>query len=153
MSSTSTIQQPFKSSDKFFQCFGYLSNWCQIIVLYLFLRNSVPSFETMVLSTLSQPHTIHPLTVLVQTFKISLKKGKSEGHSSQYTLSNFLLFYRATPHATTGRAPCELMLRRPLRTILDLIKPNMGTKVNQQQGHQKYNHNTHSRGRQFDVGQ
>ena len=30
---------------------------------------------------------------LVQTLKNSLKKGKKEGHTSEYTLSNFLLFY------------------------------------------------------------
>ena len=49
--------------------------------------------------------------------------------------------------------PCELMLRRPLRTILGLIKPNTETKFTQQQGQQKYNNDTHSRGRLFDVGQ
>ena len=115
-----------------------------------FLRNNgIKHFK----SAPYHPSTNGAVERLVQTFKSSLKKGKSEGHSSQYTLSNFLLFYRATPHATTGRAPCELMLRRPLRTILDLIKPNTGTKVSQQQGQQKYNHDTHSRGRQFDVGQ
>ena len=64
-----------------------------------------------------------------KTLKHSLKKGKKEGHASQYTLSNFLLYYRATPHSTTGKAPCELILRRPVRTVLDLLKPNTETKV------------------------
>ena len=58
---------------------------------------------------------------LVQTLKNSLKKGKKEGHTSQYTLLNFLLFYRATLHSTTGKPPSEIMIKRPLRTVLDLL--------------------------------
>ena len=115
-----------------------------------FLRNNgIKHFK----SALYHPSTNGAVEKLAQTFKSSLKKGKSRGRSSHYTLSYFLLFYRATPHATTGRVPCELMLRRPLRTILDLIKPNTGIKVSQQQGQQKYNHDTHSHIRQFDFGQ
>ena len=59
---------------------------------------------------------------LVQTLKNYLKKGKKEGHTSQYILLNFLLFYQATPHSTTGKPFAELMLKRPLRTVLDLLK-------------------------------
>ena len=51
------------------------------------------------------PSTNGAVERLVQTLKNSLKKGKKEGHTSQYTLSNFLLYYRATPHSTTGKAP------------------------------------------------
>ena len=58
---------------------------------------------------------------LVQTLKNFLKKGKKEGHTSQYTLSNFLLFYQSTPHSTTGKPPYELMLKRLLRIVLGLL--------------------------------
>ena len=89
----------------------------------------------------------------VQTLKNSLKKGKKEGHTSQYTLLNFLLFYRATPHSTTGKPPSELMLKRLLRIVLGLLKPNTETKVRNQQGLQKSNHDTYSQFRQLEVGQ
>ena len=45
------------------------------------------------------------------------------------------------------------MLKRPLRTVLDLLKPNTETKVCNQQGLQKSNHDTHSQFRQLEVGQ
>ena len=99
------------------------------------------------------PSTNGAVERLVQTLKNSLKKGKKEGHTSQYTLSNFLLFYRATPHSTTGKPPSELMLKRPLRTVLDLLKPNTETKVRNQQDLQKSKHETHSQFMQLEVGQ
>ena len=45
------------------------------------------------------------------------------------------------------------MLKRPLRTVLDLLKPNTETKVRNQQGLLKSNHDIHSQFRQFEVGQ
>ena len=57
------------------------------------------------------PTTNGAVERLVQALKNSLKKGKKEGHTCQYTLSNFLLFYRAIPHSTTGKPPSELMLK------------------------------------------
>ena len=112
-------------------------------------RNSIKHFK----SAPYHPSTNGAVERLVQTLKNSLKKGKKEGHTSQYTLLNFLLFYRATPHSTIGKPPAELMLKRPLRTVLDLLKPNTETKVRNQQGLQKSNHDTHSQFRQFEVGQ
>ena len=45
------------------------------------------------------------------------------------------------------------MLRRPVRTVLDLLKPNTETKVHDQQGLQKSNPDMHSHVRKFNVGQ
>ena len=45
------------------------------------------------------------------------------------------------------------MLRRPLRTVLDLLKPNTETKVHDQLSLQKRNHDVHSHVRKFNVGQ
>ena len=42
------------------------------------------------------------------------------------------------------------MLRRPLRTVLDLLKPNT---VHDQLSLQKRNHDVHSHVRKFNVGQ
>ena len=47
---------------------------------------------------------------LVQSFKQALKAGKSGGRSLSHRLPNFLLTYRSTPHATTGKSPSQLLL-------------------------------------------
>ena len=39
------------------------------------------------------------------------------------SLRNFLARYRVTPHCSTGIAPCEILMKRHLRTKLDLIQP------------------------------
>lgn len=39
-------------------------------------------------------------------------------------LSEFLFRYRNSKHTTTDKSPAELMFGRPLRTRLDLLKPN-----------------------------
>lgn len=58
----------------------------------------------------------------------------------QHRLSNFLLKYRATPHSVTGVSPAELFLKRPVRTRLSLLKPNLNRKVSRQQERQKTYH-------------
>ena len=83
---------------------------------------------------------------LVQTVKQALKAGYEPGIPLEQTLAAFLLRYRTTPHATTGVAPSTLFLNRSLRTRLDLLRPNVGTRVRQQQAHQK-DHDHHSRAR------
>ena len=63
----------------------------------------------------------------VQTFKQSMSKAISSGKKEKEALRSFLIHYRITPHATTGFPPCELLMRRHLRTNLDLIKPGYPT--------------------------
>ena len=49
-----------------------------------------------------------------------------EGKNWRQELYKFLLTYRATPHAVTGIAPCQLMFGRELRTkVPQLRKPGM----------------------------
>ena len=59
----------------------------------------------------------------VQTFKTAMMKSKLSGEDMKTSLRNFLARYRVTPHCTTGIAPCELLMKRHLRTKLDLIQP------------------------------
>ena len=71
----------------------------------------------------------------VQTFKQYLRKA-TEG-SLEDRLSQFLFRYRITPHSTTGSAPAQLLMGRLPRSRLDLLRPNLHNKVQQQQERQK----------------
>ena len=90
---------------------------------------------------------------LVQTVKQALEAGRVDGVPLEQTLATFLLRYRATPHATTGVPPSTPLMGRTLRTRLDLIKPDVGRRVREQQAHQKTQHDTHTCERQFVLGQ
>ena len=78
----------------------------------------------------------------VQTLKDCLKKYWVETTEkvSERKLSNFLLGYRSTAHATTGVSPAELMLKRQLRTRLSLIKPDLRQHVEDKQEEAKVYH-------------
>ncbi|XP_041961667.1 uncharacterized protein K02A2.6-like [Alosa sapidissima] len=86
----------------------------------------------------------------VQTFKEGMKKMK--GDSVQTRLSRFLFSYRITPHATTGLSPAELMMARRLRSVFDLLLPDMKSKVQEKQLKQKQAHDTSKRLRSFSPG-
>ena len=69
----------------------------------------------------------------VQTFKQALHSMHQSSKPVKEKLAKFLIAYRNTPHSTTGVSPAQLLLGRPLRTRLDLVKPNLNRKmVNQQ---------------------
>ena len=85
----------------------------------------------------------------VQTFKAFLKK--SSVCSLEDRLSQFLFQYRITPHATTGISPAQLFMGRQPRSRLDLVRPDLDSKVQQQQERQKRNRDKHSKPRGFSV--
>ncbi len=66
---------------------------------------------------------------LVQSFKGAMIKAVKGGGDKDLALAKFLLQYRVTPHPTTGRPPCELLMGRHLRTKLDLLRPELVTDV------------------------
>ncbi len=83
----------------------------------------------------------------VQTLKNGLKRLK-EG-----TLSACFLFnYRQTPQTTTGTSPAQLLLGRPLRSRLDLLRPDVSRRFQGRQEKQKEAHNTHSADRELATG-
>ena len=87
----------------------------------------------------------------VQCFKESMKKFPSTD-SLETKLSRFLFWNRLTPHSTTGVPPAQLLLGRIPRSQLDLLKPELATKVQGKQEAQKKNHNIHAKPREFHVG-
>ena len=83
----------------------------------------------------------------VQTFKCSMRAGEQDGRSLQHRLSEFLLTYRTSTHATTDTSPSELFLNRKLRTRFDLLKPDTKGIVESRQAEQKKHHDSHSKQR------
>ena len=90
---------------------------------------------------------------MVQTFKNAMKAGQQSSLSLSQQLASFLLTYRSTPHTTTNVTPCELFLKRRVRTRLDLLRPDCERRVCGRQAEQKYRHDQHAKQREMTVGQ
>lgn len=86
----------------------------------------------------------------VQTFKEGLKKMK--GHTLETRLARFLFNYRITPQTTTGVSPAEMLMSRRLRSTLDLLLPDVKSKIRHKQSKQKEQHDAHSKWRSFSPG-
>ncbi len=88
----------------------------------------------------------------VRTFKMAIKKAGAVGTGAEKATTTFLARYRVMPHPTTGRAPCELLMGRRLRTTLDLLFPHRA-KVEREKNRQQEAFNRGRRTRkQHDVG-
>ena len=98
------------------------------------------------------PATNGAIERCVQTLKKPLIAGRKEGRTNQHIISNFLLKYRTTPHSVTGMAPCTLVMNWSLRTVFDLLRPNITNKVNNKQASQKSAHDKHTKVRKLCVG-
>ena len=86
----------------------------------------------------------------VQTFKENMRKNTNGSIDAR--LARFLFRYRNTPHTTTGLTPSELMFGRRVRTHLDLMKPNLVSRVQLKQQRQQLEHGMHTKERSFEVG-
>lgn len=64
----------------------------------------------------------------VRTLKSGLKKSTGR-FSKLHKLHEFLLVYRSTPHSITGQPPSELLMGRRIRTRLDLVRPDLKSKM------------------------
>ena len=56
---------------------------------------------------------------------VGIVKNALKAEPNPQGLEKFLMTYRNTNHSTTGRSPAELMIGRPMRTRLDLLRPNL----------------------------
>ena len=82
--------------------------------------------------------------------EVECQSCKKKGHLARMCQSR-----SRTGHKTSGQTntpPCELLMGRPLRTRLDLLRPNLWRKVLSEQAKQKQSHDEHSKDRQFKVG-
>ncbi|XP_054259311.1 uncharacterized protein K02A2.6-like [Macrosteles quadrilineatus] len=73
----------------------------------------------------------------VKYAKSKLKCAFRENVNTSVALSRILFDYRNSVHMTTNETPAMLMFNRPLRTRLDLLRPNLSETVNRQQQAQK----------------
>ena len=89
-----------------------------------------------------QPATNGLAERFVQTFKRALITSEGSGRPVHHCLACFLLSYRNAPHATTNRCPCELFLKRALRTRMDLLRLDGAVKVGEKQAMQKQHHDS-----------
>ena len=89
----------------------------------------------------------------VKTFKRAMQAAESTNIPWNQRISNFLLCYRSTPHATTNRSPSSLFLHREVRTRLDLLRPKVKTNVLNQQANQVQGRNQHAVTRNFQEGE
>ena len=76
--------------------------------------------------------------------------GREDSRSANHRLANFLLHYRSTPHSVTGVAPSTLLYKREMKTVLDLMRPDVANHL--RQNAEKRNHNFRARIRVIEVG-
>ena len=86
----------------------------------------------------------------VQTVKNGIRC--MEGGDIQSKVTRYLAKYRITPQSTTGVSPAQLLMKRQVRTRLDLINPNLSSRVLDAQSNQKTHHDYHAKDRTLSVG-
>ena len=64
-------------------------------------------------------------------------------------LARFLFQYRITPHTATGVSPAELLMGRKLQSHLDLLRPDVGRRVQRRQSQQKAVYDQHAHEREY----
>ena len=106
------------------------------------------------LSPLYNPQSNGEAERFVQTFKSAMQKAKEGGKEVKPALRNFLLRYRITLYCTTGIPTCEILMKRHLKTTLDLIHPlqSPNQTVQQAEANQKKYYDLHTSKRNFSFG-
>ena len=93
------------------------------------------------------PSTNGLVELAVQTFKQGIKK-----QGDVQMTPSWLLSYRITLQSTTGEPPAKLRWGRSLKSHLDLLRPDVATRVHLAQSRQKKQHDQHSRTRGVKLG-
>ena len=88
----------------------------------------------------------------VRTFKDIFKTGRQDSGYLKQKLDRILFSYRTTLNTVTGVAPTEIFLKCRLRARLDLLKPNMSSKVDNRQACNKSLQDEQRKFRDLSVG-
>ena len=99
-----------------------------------FVSEEFTSFLTSCGISHSKTAPYHPATNseaerFVQTLKNFLKTFNPNNLNLEMSVQGFLLKYRTTPHSTTNVSPSELLNKRQIRNVLDLVKPSVCDRV------------------------
>ena len=86
----------------------------------------------------------------VQTVKSGISN--MEVANLQSKVTRFLARYRITPQTTTGISPSQLLMKRRIRSRLDLLNPILSKKVLEAQNKQEMHPDYYARDRTFDIG-
>ncbi|XP_072023179.1 uncharacterized protein [Amphiura filiformis] len=78
-------------------------------------------------------------------------KKMNDKSSLETKIARFLMKYRVTPHTTTGQSPSELLMKRTIRSRLDLVRPDLQKRVQEKQFGQAHNHDMHAKEREFQI--
>jgi hypothetical protein len=84
----------------------------------------------------------------VRTFKDRLRAA-GESCDINLELQRFLIAYRNTTLQSTGRSPAEMMFGHRLRTPLEILKPDVRSKLDNAATRAKINHDPHTTTREF----
>lgn len=100
------------------------------------------------------PQTNGEAERFVQTFKRAMTADNNHASNEELDrrLQQFLLRYRVTPHATTGRTPADLFLSRKLVTVLDRLRPDLRVEVGNRMESQQRQRREKGREPEFTVG-
>ncbi|CAF4186494.1 unnamed protein product [Rotaria magnacalcarata] len=109
------------------------------------VRNGIKHIRT----TPAHPQSNGQAERYVKTVKTALRKGLYRGGNLSDILLKFLFCYRTTPHSTTNASPAELFLKRQLRTVLDLLRPNATGASHVTRTRYQVNFDRHTKERQF----
>lgn len=78
----------------------------------------------------------------VRSFKNGFKKvlddKKNINESKATLIARYLLYYRMTPHSTTGESPAKRMIGREIRNRLDLLRESRITETNENRQIENY---------------
>ena len=94
----------------------------------------------------------------IRHIRTAVKHPASNGEAEQgdpgnlrQKLAQFLFTYQTTPNTVTTQTPAELFLKRQLCTILELLHPNLSTKIATKQAISKGKHDSRSKAKEFEV--
>lgn len=112
------------------------------------VSDNVPQFTCNEFQQFLKPYAVkhiltapyHPATNGAAERTVGILKSAMKAAGDNFNLHNFLMANRNTMQATTGRrSPAELLIGRPLRTRLDLLRTNLQEEVQQKQDYMTRN--------------